>query len=240
MQRNQLSRINKEDLIDAILSSAEQPGDGGLQVVTAQLNMLVQEVTNLKNVITSQDSAVNKKLNDLQSQVNTQAEIIKKQQRFLEAIDRKERECNLVILGVPDGLESLDGATSDNEKIRKVWETLGVSNEVCSLRRLGSENTASQQDRKRPILVTLPSRNCRDAVLEKAKRLKTSGDNYSRIYVKKDTHPSVREEWRRLRNAEKAERERPENIGCNIRFDTRERKLYKDGVVVDCWSLQGF
>ena len=43
-----------------------------------------------------------------------------------------------------------------------------------------------------------------------------------------------------LREAEKAERERPENVACNIQFNVRERKLYKDGVVIDKWGLLGF
>ena len=80
----------------------------------------------------------------------------------------------------------------------------------------------------------------RDDVLEAAKRLKQCEEPYKKIFIKKDMHPSVRTEWRRLREAEKAERERPENAGCNIQFNVRERKLYKDGVVIDKWGLLGF
>ena len=36
-------------------------------------------------------------------------------------LDRKERENNLVILGMPDEQESLDGKTTDKEKIEKKW-----------------------------------------------------------------------------------------------------------------------
>lgn len=71
--------------------------------------------------------------------------------------------------------------------------------------------------------------------------MKQAADEYSKIYVKKDVHPSVRKEWSRLRDAEKAEKERPENaVGCEIRLDTQERKLYKDGVVIDGWNQQFF
>ncbi len=94
--------------------------------------------------------------------------------------------------------------------------------------------------RRRPILLTLADRNQRICILDNANRLKNSGDNYSRIYIKKDVHPSVRNEWRRLRDAETAEKARPENVGCNIRLDTRERKLYKDLVVIDSWNPQSF
>ena len=41
-------------------------------------------------------------------------------------------------------------------------------------------------------------------------------------------------------DAEKTEKERPENVGCNIYLNTRERQLYKDGEVTDKWSMMGF
>ncbi len=62
----------------------------------------------------------------------------------------------------------------------------------------------------------------------------------NKIYIMKDVHPSIRAEWRRLREAERKEKERPENAGCVIRLDARERKLYRDGVVIDAWNLQFF
>lgn len=57
---------------------------------------------------------------------------------------------------------------------------------------------------------------------------------------KKDVHPGVRKEWKRLREAEEREKERPENVGCVIRLDTRQRKLYRDNNVMDCWDPQFF
>lgn len=87
--------------------------------------------------------------------------------------------------------------------------------------------------KRRPILLVLADKNKRSGILEKSKQLKTAEDNYKKIFIKKDVHPCVRKEWKRLRDVEKAEKERPENVGCAINLDTRERKLYKDGVVID-------
>ena len=78
----------------------------------------------------------------------------------------------------------------------------------------------------------------RSRILANAKNLKTAGEKFSRIYVKKDVHPGVRKEWQRLREAEAKEKERPENAGCDIRLDTRQRKLYHDGEVIDTWNPQ--
>ena len=119
---------------------------------------------------------------------------------------------------------------------------MGVATEVSAARRLGNNvnNNTDGAPRRRPILLTVASRYERDMVLEKAKTLKSLSDVYSKIYIKKDVNPSIRNEWKRLRDAEKTEKERPENIGCNIHLNTRERKLYKDGVVIDNWSLLCF
>ena len=106
-------------------------------------------------------------------------------------MDRKERECNLVVLGVPEGAEALDGATNDNDKVKKVWEAAGITCNIKSSKPIGKPEI------RRPILVVVNSREDRDAALDKAKKLKDK-EVYKRIFVKRDTHPSVRAEWTRL------------------------------------------
>lgn len=87
MQRNQLYRVTKEDLIKIILTSPEQ-GGGHL---TATLHELVREVAELK-VINSPDSTIDKRFLDLQAQVDRQAQLITEQQRFLEMLDRRGKK----------------------------------------------------------------------------------------------------------------------------------------------------
>ena len=88
--------------------------------------------------------------------------------------------------------------------------------------------------------MVVDSRSVRDDILEKAKKLKESGDTFKKVFIKKDVHPSVRAEWKRLFDVEKNEKNRPENQGANIVFNIRERKIYKDNVLIDQWSLQHF
>lgn len=237
LSKRQLNDMRKE-LVESLLSARTQ--DDPMYAVSTQLTTLRKEIAELKSAITSSDGVVGtltKKVSDLQNRVEKQAETTGRQQRYLEALDRKERENNIVILGVPEHQESLDGATSDDAKVRKVLEVAGADGGPRAVRRLG---TSSGGQRRRPILVTLASRDERDTMLDKAKSLKTCEEPYKNIYIKKDVHPSVREEWRRLREAEQREKERPENTGCNIRFSARERRLYKDGMVIDQWTLQAF
>ena len=100
----------------------------------------------------------------------------------------------MVLLGVPEDGEALDGATSDIEKVNKVWQTAGITCTFKSTRRLGKPG-----DRRRPILAVVDSRTDRDAALDKAKVLKSSSnESYKRIFIPKDVHSSVRAEWMRL------------------------------------------
>ena len=173
----------------------------------------------------------------MQDKMDKQSDIIMKQQLFLENVDRKERETKLIVRGVPEETDTLDGATSDEEKLSKIWSRIGATVSRISSKRLG--NTALP-DRKRPILVIVRSKEERDSVLEKAKLLKNSEEAFKTIYIRKDVHPAVRKEWERLRHAENDERNRPENRGCVIRLDTKERKLYRNDEVIDSWNPHPF
>ena len=55
----------------------------------------------------------------MQERIGKQADIIMQQQLFLEKINRKERDTNIVVLGVPDDQTALDGATNDDGKLNK-------------------------------------------------------------------------------------------------------------------------
>lgn len=86
MQRNQLSRINKKELIDTILAVQ---GDTipGLTDVNEKQSAVMIEVAELKTAITSPDSFVTKKFEEIQGKIEKHAEIVANQQRFLEMLD---------------------------------------------------------------------------------------------------------------------------------------------------------
>ena len=144
-------------------------------------------------------------------------------------------ECNLVILGVPEGSESLDGATNDADKLSKVRQPAGITCNTKASKRIGNS------EGRRPILVVVDSREVRDATLEKSKNLKSPDkEAYKRIVIKKDTHRSVRAEWTRLHDVVKTEEDKSENSECKIHLDFKARKVFKNGVVIDQWNMQGF
>ena len=58
-----------------------------------------------------------------------------------------------------------------------------------------------QEGKCRPILVETESTTIRNRIVAHAKNLKDDGEQYKKIRVKKDTHPAVRREWKRLFDA---------------------------------------
>lgn len=235
--RTQLKSITKDELIDSILSASD--ADVGVVArLEERLLSIATELSEIRRSITVSERDIGRRLAEMEEKIGKQADIIMQQQLFMEKMDRKERETNLVVLGVPDEQTVLEGATNDDDKLGKVWDVLEVDTEIRSHRRLGRLDPGNT--RSRPILVTVATKEARDRVLEKTSRLKDRRGAFGKIYIKKDVHPAVREEWKRLRAAEIAEKERPENQGCTIRLDVRERKLYRNGVVIDGWNPHSF
>ena len=234
MRRQDILKLNKDVLADCIISSSDNEA---LSRVEQNVNNMTLQIENLKQLVINNENNHEAKLRDMQSRIDKQGEILMKQQLYLEGVDRKERETNLIVLGVPEEGVAVDGAESDNDKLDKIWEKVNDESTRVFAKRLGN---VAQHGRKRPILVRVRTRVDRDSVLSKAKDLKEAGETFKTIYIKKDVHPAVRKEWARLREAEKLEKDKPENRGTIIRLDTRERKLYKDDVVIDSWTPHPF
>ena len=237
MQRTQLKSVNKDELIEAIITSTDADA-GGMVMLQDKLTQIATDLKAVKTSIASSNTVTATKLADMQQKIDNQAGIIMQQQLFLEKLDRREREKNLVLLGVPDVNEALEGATSEEGKIGKVFDVLQVQAPIRSHRRLGRQEQSAT--RPRPILVTVDTKSERDAIVGNGKKLKESREALKKIFVKKDIHPAVRKEWKRLHDAEAREKDKPENQGCVIRLDFQERKLYKNNIVIDSWNPHPF
>ena len=236
MAKGQLDTIAKKDVIASILA-ANDNDVGALNRDELKITELQQSITTMRQEATTREKAYDDRINAMQMKMDRQSDVIMKQQMYLEGIDRKERENKLIVLGVPEDNEDLEGITGDDEKLAKIWEKIGESGSRISHKRLGNTATLG---RKRPILVTIGSRGDRDAVLDKSKILKEKELVYKTIYIKKDVHPGVRKEWNRLREAERVEKESAGNSGDVIYLDTKQRKLFKNNTVIDSWTPHPF
>ena len=139
------------------------PNEGSLIELTSKFQDLVKEVVELKLTVSSSDGNINKNIGGLQEQVRRQAEILEKQQRYLEMLYRRDREKNIIVTGVPDENEALEGATTEEGKLVKIWSCVEAGDEVKGHRRLGMK----VDNRRRPILVIVHSKKARDRILEK-------------------------------------------------------------------------
>ncbi len=239
LQRHQFNKVTKEELIDAILSK----DDDETTLMAKQdekLNRILEELTDIRCKMLEAENENKVKIREMAETIEKQSAIIMQHHLFMEQVDRQKRETNIVLFGVPDENMALEGATTEDTKIHKVMNAVEADPDVVarSYKRLGQHIQGS--NRPRPLLVKLDSKFVRDKVLEKAMNLKNMTEPYKRIYIKKDSHPEVRKEWKRLKDAEEEEKRRPSNAGCNIRLDYRERVLYRDGVVIDKWRPHPF
>ena len=152
---------------------------------------------------------------------------------MLETYDAKSRSSQVIIYGVKEDDDTL-GETDNDRVLKIIDETKAFQNGslgAIQSRRVG--NTPSQPGKPpRALLVTLQNADQQRKLLENAKKL-GSVDGFKKIYIKKDKHPTVRFEQNRLRKKEKEEKAKPDNHGCDIRYDHKRRVLLKDDVVID-------
>lgn len=119
LKRNQLKSMTKGELVDSI--SSTDSTDKALQTITTEWTALRRDSRTKWQIHVIWEC--HKK-----DHRHKQADIILSCQKFLEDIDRKERECNL--LGVPNDNKSLDGTTTDEDMLQKVWEATGVTSRL--------------------------------------------------------------------------------------------------------------
>ena len=124
------------------------------------------------------------------------------------------------------------------DKVQQIFKSIeaDVDGTSFSLKRLGKHSAP----RKRPILVTFANRVDRQIILDKAKGLKHSTEELSKVYIKKDIHPAVRKEFHRLRMVEKEEKSKEQNRGKMIAYDHKRRVVTCDGEIIDSYKPSFF
>ena len=105
MSEREIAKINKQMLIASIGASDDNTAAVS-HALEEKIDDIFTELRELRKQFSSSESAINKKLFQLQEKVNQQAEIIARQQSFLISVDRRERETRRVVLDVPDEDES--------------------------------------------------------------------------------------------------------------------------------------
>ena len=89
--------------------------------------IILKELQSLKTAV-AEAASPKKEVQTLTDRLDTAFDIIHQQQRFLETLDTKERQRNLIITGLSEDGNDL-GAT-DDEKIRKVMDAASPNEAV--------------------------------------------------------------------------------------------------------------
>ena len=197
-------------------------------------NDLLDEIRSLKDEVKAM-AGIKQKVDELSERLDQAYYNIITQQ---QSLDKKERRNNLIITGVSEEVDVI--GNTDVEKVQNVIKATGyqLTSDPASweIKRLGREN----ERKKRPLLVVVGDGHQRNEILRKAKNLKSIEGLVSSVYVKKDVHPAVRKEMARLRQREKDEKEKPENVGVTIVFDWKKRVLLREGSIIDKFSPHFF
>lgn len=215
----------KQNPADSQSGTPPTDGDSDIREMLSEILVVVRSLQEDKEIIRNG-------ISDLKKENQRITGILAKQQTFLDRLDHERRSRNLVISGLP---EEADAAT-DRGKVEEILAELDGTPlpPTISCARLGKPGT-----RPRVIKVTLDTPERRERIVGKSAALKDV-PTLKHVYVKRDTHPAVREEWSRLHKAFKEEKTRPENEGCNIVFNKKEKSITRDGVVIDQWNKPVF
>lgn len=242
-RKERLKSVTKEQMADVLVLHTSELGSDyknlrqGMETMVKEMQELRK--TNEKMVVALEKMerleremvSLKNDNEELRNQMAKQAEVIKQHQIFLERVDQKERAPNLLMLGIDED------STPDEGKAMQIIEKLSDNTReeirIEKTKRLG----APAGGKKRPLLVMLVNASDRDDLVERARNRRDLGEG---VRVKKDSHPAVRAEWKRLFEQKEAEEKKAENAGCTITLDMRKRQLLRDGQVIDSWCQQLF
>lgn len=247
--KDRLMKMTKAELTDAILSlSTSTTPDPNtaicMRAIAEQLGthtLMIENLTQVQKESTvhlkalTQELATEKAKNSkLCSEMVTMKESLSSMHIYIERVDAADRANQTIITGVSETCD-LDDATDDISKLNLIFDTIDCNDEISgyTYKRLGKPRT---DNKPRPILVTVSSGKNRDAIYKNRSKLKNRvGGQFEFVTIKKDCHPCMRREWKRLFDKLDAENSKDENKDHGVIFDRKKRILVQDGEIIDIW-----
>ena len=228
MLTKSVSELTVKDIL-TINMHANKPIAERLDSFMGQVN---SKVSNMDKRIEFLEAENRKKAEDNA----TLKEIIRNMQRSLNKSDSDVRNKNIIITSLPEGDIETDHKImkSDHEKVS--WILDFTKNESFSEEAIGNFQIDRLGEPKigynRVLKITLPSAEDRDAFLEEVKTLKNAPEPWSKVYVKKDQHPTYIAENNKLRKKMKLLKSNPDNQNKDI-------KILKGKLLVDNEEVDG-
>jgi hypothetical protein len=245
LSKTEINNMKRDDLRDLVLKiqkeATENSGENGQETEAADIKTLLNDILKEMKKFNEEKETVKRELTELRTDNRKLNEALMQQQRFLEVLDADRRANKVIVFGVPEG-EMVDGVNvmrTDDTKVAMILQKIGQHDEVAGVRRLGKK-PEDQPDRIRPLEVTLKNAAKRQDILTNSKKLKDEAQPYKDIGLRKDVHPAVRKEWKRLKEAEESEKARNENAGKTICIDYKKRVLMVDNIIIDRFAPKFF
>ena len=154
-----------------------------------EFTRIQKETSELKDSVKSLSDELARKANagndreKAQRQTETVSDLLRTQQKILEAHERELRRNNLVMVGVEES-EKIDLEVAKSVLLDK----LGVDADIIETKRLGKKS-----ERRRPLLIKLPDHASKICILKLRTKLKGSG-----IFINEDYTPNQRKGMSRL------------------------------------------
>ena len=156
--------------------------------------------------------------------------VVVKQQMSITQMDGDKRQKNVIVRGLPENdiIENEDIYHNDIDKVKNLLSKIDVALPNGSqVERLGKQSV----NYNRVTKIILNDKSERDNILENAKKLKHVEDPWKNIYLKKDLHPAILEEDKRLNKKKKDLKKEQVNNGKEVIIE--RGKLKVDGIIVD-------
>ena len=106
LSKTQKNAFKKEELMEILESTPNNANGNDLQILITSLTGLTEQIKALTKSFSDHQETTRIQFEEFKLQLTKQNEIIAKQQMYLERQDSKERECNLIILGIPEENEA--------------------------------------------------------------------------------------------------------------------------------------
>ena len=197
------------------------------QLLDARLKNVEEITKNVKKDIEKLTEAC-AKWEQKSGDVSNLSKAVNVHQKSLQAMYEKERETHIIATGIPE-------SNADQDFISEILTKIGCPDVApIKITRLGQQR--ENNPHPRPILIVLNNVADRTRILDGAKILKSSGDSFSNIFLKKDIHPDVRKEWKWLRDVCRTEKNKSANQGTSIYVDYKQGVLKRDNVIIDQYA----
>ena len=216
-------RSGSEPITIASLNAALETQSAKLRVeITADIDAKLND--RLAALQAGIIASLQNEISELKKGKDELTEIISSQQRSILALERKARDKNIILLGVPE--EPEDSLRPSVVSILEAISSKPMDPVVDNVVRLGKKTP----NKLRAIKVSFTNSSARDEILRNSNKLLTNA-NYKKVSVKMDLCELDRKESKRLYDHFQRKREELKQNGASV--ELRRGVLTVDGVIID-------